>query len=185
MSEDAEKTNSGVRKSGDWEEVAEFGEEVEEAMQQSDMDEESVEKFRDWRPKQEEAENDMKRKTVDKALVEEKEVEEKDEGVRNGIKQASGKMADAGKEAVNGNRAEREMVDASEEFAIPIISRIIKAFRRIESLVYSRFLLRDDRYYLDTEDFSVDMKSRDGEYEMDVRVPTESPREELHEEMED
>ncbi|MFB6190919.1 MAG: DUF5828 family protein [Candidatus Nanohaloarchaea archaeon] len=185
MPEDVEETNSGVKKKGGWKEVAEFGEEVEEAMEQSEIDEESVEKFRDWRPKQGEAENDMKKKTVDKAVVEEKEVEEMDDGVREGLKEASGKVAEAGKKARNGERAESEMVDASEDVAAPLVSGIVKLFRRFESMVYSRFSLRDDRYYLDTEDFSVDMKSKNGEYEMDVNFPTESPKKQLRRGMED
>lgn len=185
MSENIEETNSGVRKKGDWQEIAEFGRQLEETMAERGIDGDSLEKFRDWRPKKEEAENDMKRKTVNKAVVDRKSVEERDDGMREGVRQASGKMVEAGKNAVNGDSTEKEVMEASEDVAIPLVSRVVKLFRRFESMVYSKFSLRSDRYYLDTEDFSVDMVSKNGEYEMDVSVPTESPREEIREGMED
>lgn len=178
-----EETNSGIRKKGDWEDVAEFGEDLEEAMEQSDIDDSSVERFREWRPKREEAENDMKRKTVDEAVVEKQSIEEKDDGMQEGIKQASGKVAEAGKKAANGEGAEKDVVDASEDVAIPVVSKLVKFFRKFESIVYSRLSLRDDRYYLDTEDFSVDMKSSDGEYEMDVSMPEKDSRHDINREL--
>lgn len=47
-------------------------------------------------------------------------------------------------------------------------------------------MLKFNPYYLDTDDFSVDMKSNgNGEYEMDVKVPDEETREELKKEFED
>lgn len=185
MPEDMEETNAGIKKKGDWHEVAEFGRQLEEAMSEKGIDEESLEKFRDWRPKKEEAENDMKRKTVDKAVVDRKSVEELDNGMREGVKEASGKMAEAGKNAVNGGSTEKEVVEASEDVAIPVVSRLVKLFRRFESMVYSKFSLRSDRYYLDTEDFSVDMLSKKGEYEMDVSVPEKESREYVKRSMEE
>lgn len=183
--EEVEETNSGMKKKGDWQEVAEFGEELEEAMEESEIDGDSVERFHDWRPKQSEAENDMKQKTVDEATVDRKTVEEKDHGVKEGFKEAGEKVAEAGKKAANGEASEKEVVEASEDVATPFISKLVKLFRKFESVVYSKFSLRGRRYYLDTDEFSVDMKSGKEKYEMDLNVPTESPRRELREEMED
>jgi hypothetical protein len=76
-------------------------------------------------------------------------------------------------------------VEASEDVAIPVVSRLVKLFRRFESMVYSKFSLRSDRYYLDTEDFSVDMLSKKGEYEMDVSVPEKESREYVKRSMEE
>ena len=57
MTEDdsVKETNSGVKKEGDWQEIAEFSEEVEEVVENS-ADESSVEKFSNWRPRVEESE---------------------------------------------------------------------------------------------------------------------------------
>lgn len=182
MSEEVQETNSGVKKRGNWREVAEFGEELEEAMEDSEIDEASVEKFNEWRPKTEEAEVDMREKTIDTAVMDEKKVEEESNGVRKDLKEAGEKVAEAGKKAREKNgEAGEELVNASEEAARPFLSKAIKLFRDFESFVYSKFSLRGDRFYLDTKDFSVDMKSSHGEYEMDVNVPQEEPRQQLRE----
>lgn len=185
MPKDIEETNSGVKKSGSWKEVAEFGEEVKEALEGSEMDDSSVEEFEDWRPKREEAENDMKKKTVEEALLQKQRMEEETEGVRKDLRTATEEVANAGKKAARKEAPEKEFIEASEKAARPFLSTVLKSFRKFEQLVYSTIILRGKRYYLDTEDFSVDMKSNRGNYEMDVNVPEENPRRDLKETLED
>ncbi len=184
MSEGFEETQSGFRKKGDWKEIAEFGEELEKAMEEA-VDQASLKKFREWRPKKTEAENDMKKKTVEEAVVRKRKIEEETKGVRGDLKDAGGKVAEAGKNARKPSEAEKELKDASEEAARPFISDAVKLFRRFESLVYSKLSLRGNRYYLDTEEFSVDVKSHRSEYEIDVNVPEEDPRRALKQNLED
>jgi hypothetical protein len=182
MSEEVEETNSGVKKKGSWKEIAEFGEEVEEAIKE-DVENKSFEDFEEWRPKTGEAENDMKKKTVDKALIQEKKLEKESEGVKEDFKGASEKVAEAGKKAVYKEPPAKEIAEASEEVAKPFYTKVAQAFRTLERLVYSKLALRSKRYYFDTEEFSADMKSRrDGDYELDVSFPTEEPREKVKEE---
>lgn len=177
--ETVEETNAGIKKKGNWKEISEFGEEVEEAISES-ADQESIERFDSWRPKVEESERDVKKKTVDEAVIPENKLEKETEGVAKDLKQASGKVAEASKKAAKKQNPEKEIVEASEEVAKPFYSKIAKFFRKIESKVYSWFALRFNPYYLDTEDFSVDMKHRkNGEFEMDVAVPEEETRKEL------
>lgn len=177
--EKVKETNAGVKKKGNWKEISEFGEEVEEAISDS-AERESVERFVSWRPKVEESERDVKKKTIDEAVIPENKLEKETEGVTKDLKQASGKMAEASKKAAKKQNPEKEIVEASEDVAKPFYSKIAKFFRQIESTVYSWFALRFNPYYLDTEDFSIDMKHRkDGEFEMDVAVPEEETRKEL------
>ncbi|WEL23006.1 DUF5828 family protein [Candidatus Nanohalovita haloferacivicina] len=181
-----EETNSGVKKNGNWKEIAEFGEEVEGILEESGSDSESIEKFGDWRPKVEESESDVKRKTVDEAVLKEREIERDSEGVKKDLKQASDKMAEAGKKAVKKEVPEKEIIEASSEAAKPLFSRIAGLLRKIESVIYSWITLRFNPYYLDTEDFSVDITDkRDGEFEMDVAVLEEEKREGLKEKFRD
>jgi len=176
---DIEETNAGVKKKGNWKEISEFGEEVEDAIDGS-ADNESLERFGNWRPKVEESEKDVKQKTVDEAVLGERHLEEQSEGVAKDLKNASGKMAEAGKKAVKKETPETEIVEASEDIAKPFYSNIARFIRTIESKVYSWFALRFNPYYFDTEDLSVDMKHRkNGEFEMDVSVPEEETRKEL------
>lgn len=174
-----EETNSGIKKKGNWKEISEFGEEVEEAINDT-AEEDSVKDFDEWRPKVEESERDVKKKTVDKAVIKEKKLEKESKGVAEDLKQASDKVAEAGKKAAKKESPEKEIVEASEDVAKPFYSGIVKFFRQFESKVYSWFALRFNPYYLDTEDISVDMKHRKaGEFEMDVAAPEEDVREEL------
>lgn len=177
--EKIEETNSGVKKKGDWKEISEFAEEVEEAVNDN-AESESVEDFDDWRPKVEETERDVKKKTIDKAVIQEKELEKESEGVKEDLKNASGKVAEAGMKAAKKESPEKEIREASEDVAKPFYSGLLKFLRALESRVYSWFALRFNPYYLDTEDFSVDMKYRkDGDFEMDVAAPEEEVREDL------
>ena len=177
--ENVKETNSGVKKEGNWKEISEFGEEVEEAMDGT-AEEKSLEQFDEWRPKVEESERDVKKKTVDKAVLSENKLEKQSDGVTKDLKQASGKVAEAGKKAAKKQSPEREIVEASEDVAKPFYSSIARFFRQLESRVYSWISLRFNPYYLDTEDFSVDMRHRrNGNFEMDVKVPEEEKREEL------
>lgn len=180
MAENVEKTNSGVKKKGRWKDVAEFSKEVEEAVKDS-ADEESVKDFKDWRPKEEEAENDMKEKTVEKAVAEQN-IES--EGAKD-LKDASGKAVKATKKVAKGENPAPE-IKASGTAAKPIAAKMLKLFRNLESLIYSNIILRGNRYYLDTEEISADMKSkRTGEYELDVNANTEKSRKRLKEKFED
>jgi hypothetical protein len=180
MEEDrtVEETNSGVKKRGNWKEIAEFGEEVESVIEDS-ADESSVEKFNEWRPRVEESERDVKRKTVDEAVIPEKEMEKDSNGVKD-LKDASGKAAEAGKKAAKVENPEQEIKDASKDAAKPFYSGIVKTFRKLEDLIYSKIVLKLNPYYLDTEDFSADIKHRrKGEFEMDVSAPKEDMRKDL------
>ena len=173
-----EKTNSGVKKKGDWKEIAEFGRKVEEALKGSDKNN-SLNKFSEWRPKIEESEGDIKRKTVDRATIKEKKLEDS-KGAKKDLKQASDKMAEAGKKAVKKEMPDKEIIEASEEAAKPLFSRIIAFLRKAEEKIYSWVTLRFNPYYLDTEDFSVDIKDKkNGRFEMDVAVLEEEKREDL------
>lgn len=185
MADEVEETNSGIKKKGDWKEVAEFGEEVEEVMKES-ADEQSVEKFEEWRPKEEEAENDMKAKTVDKAVINKNDMEKDSEGVKEDFRDASEEIAKAGKKAVQKEPPHEEVTKASGHVVKNFYSKAAKAFRKFEETVYSKIALKNDHYYLDTEDFSVDMKSRkDGDYQMDVNVLEDNTRKKLKKNFED
>lgn len=183
--EEVEETNAGIKKKGNWKEVAEFGEEVGEIMKES-ADDRSAEEFEEWRPKEEEAENDMKEKTVDKAVINEKEMEKDSEGVKEDLKDASEEIAKAGKKAAQKEPPHEEVTKASGHVVKNFYSKGAKAFRKFEEMVYAKIALKGDHYYFDTEEFSVDMKSRkDGDYQMDVNVLEDSTRERLKEKFED
>lgn len=172
------ETNSGVKKKGNWKDIAEFGEEVEKALDGAEKD--SIKKFGKWRPKVEESESDVKKKTVEEAVLPENRLEKESDGMKEDLKEASGKMAKAGKKASQKKVPDKEIIKASEEAAKPFYSNIAAAIRKIEHTIYSWITLRFNPYYLDTQDFSVDMEQKEpGEFEMDVAVIEDDKRDEL------
>ncbi|MFB6116102.1 MAG: DUF5828 family protein [Candidatus Nanosalina sp.] len=182
--ESIEETNSGLKKQGDWSEITEFGLKIQSFLEDEISGSNSLERFKKWRPKLEESEADVKRKTVDEAVIHETELEKQSNGAKEDLKQASDKVAEAGKKAANKEVPEKEIVEASEEAAKPFYTRIIGLFRRFESLVYSWLTLRFNPYYLDTKKFSVDIRDRkNGEFEMDVAVQEEDTREKMKDDL--
>lgn len=177
------ETNSGVKKEGNWEDITDFAEEVEEVIENSDLDESSVEEYRRWRPRKEEAENEVKKKTVEEAALKETKLEKESKGPIKDIEEAKEKAVEAGKKAGKREMPEKELKDASVDLGRPLVSELLKFFRTVERFIYSKIMLRDHTYYFDTKDFSANMKSKKGEYQMEINVPEEESREKVKEEL--
>lgn len=185
MSENVEETNSGVKKEGKWEDIAEFGEEVEDAMRESGIDDESVEKFGDWRPRVEEAEKDIQKKTVEKASMSRNRLEKQTEGVREDLKQAGSNFVEAGRKARNRKNPGEEIEEGIIESVRPAVSKLSESARKMEKKIYSKVMLKFNPYFLDTGDFTADFRSkRNGEYEMDLNISDGDSRRELKQRLE-
>ncbi len=177
--DDVELTNSGVKKRGNWDEITDFAEEVEEVVKESDIDENAVKEYEKWRPRKEEAENEVKKKTIEEASLRETRIEKESEGPVKDIEKGAEKAVEAGKKAGKKQIPEKELKDASVDFSRPLLSRLFRAFRRLEKFVYSNIMLRDHTYYFDTSDFSANMNSRKGEYQMEINVPDKDSRRDI------
>lgn len=178
MPEDIKKTNSGVRKKGDLEDIAEFARDVEDVMREENARDESIEKFDEWRPREDDDDRDIKRKTVKAASIPEKKLEKKSNGVKD-IADAGEKAVKAGKKLGKGEKPESEVKDASRKFLQPLYSLSAKATRKIEEKLYSDLMLKFNPYFFDTEDFSADLRSRDEDYVIDVDVSDKNSRDKL------
>lgn len=184
MKGDVEETNSGVKKKGNWKEISEFGEEVEEAMEDSGFSEESLEDFREWRPKRGEAEADMQKETVEKASASVEGVGEESKGFKRGMKKASKKAVESGEEVKEGEKREavNKVTEATETAARPFYVRIIDVLKAFEEKVYS-FSLRFNPYYLDTEDVSANMRRKKDEYQLELNILEDEKRKQVKEKM--
>lgn len=178
-----EETKSGVKKKGNWKDVSLFGREVEEALENSEVRDESVEEFREWRPKREEAELDIKKKTVDEAAVKENKFEKKSEGFKKDLQKTNQNVAKAGIKAAELKNPDEELVEASDGILTIVVSEITRIFRLIEKVVYSRIMLRGDRFYFDAEDMSASMKKNSRGYEMEINLNEEESREGVQKEL--
>jgi hypothetical protein len=184
MSDEVDETNAGVSKKGSWSEVSEFGEEVERTMEGS-AEETSLKEFSRWRPREDEAENDLLDKTIEEATLAERKMEQRSDGLEE-LRKASESVKRAGRKAVEREVPDEEFTRASRSFLRPIVSGVATVVRKIEELAYSKFVLRSDRWYFDSEDFSADMKStRDGQYRLDINVSGKEKRRYLQESFRD
>lgn len=182
MGKEVEETNTGVKKTGSWEAISNFGEKVEEALEKAGIRDESVKRFSNWRPRIEEAEADVKEKTLEAATIEERKIEVQEEEVKKHLGDASEKIAEAGDKVKQGKTPEHEIAVASKDAAIPVVSRIFKMLRILETFIYSKFIMRFNSFYLDTGDLSVNVSnSNKGNYTMDVKVSRKEHRDSLHE----
>jgi len=178
MSENKEvrQTNSGVEKEGDWEEITQFAKDVEKAIEKSEIQEKSVEKYKEWRPREDEDTEQVKRKTVKQASMNKKKPEKESNGSKD-LLDASKKIAKAGKKVGKRKKPNNEIKDASKEVTNFFMSKTLSSMRKFEETVYSDMMLRLNPYFFDTEDFSVDMRSkRNGEYKLELNIPDEQCR---------
>ena len=174
------KTNSGLKKEGDIEEVSEFAEEVEEVIEEEDINEDTVEKFHEWKPEKDDDRKDIEKKTVETASIPEKPAEEKSEGVKKDIERAGKAAKDAGKKAARKENPGPELAKASRRFIRPVYSGAVKATRGFEKKVYSGMMVKFNPYFFDSREMSADLKAdKNGNYTMRVNVPDKNYRKRL------
>lgn len=172
-----QETNSGVKKKGNWQDIAEFAREVEDAVKDSDLEDEEVEEYNEWRPREEETEEEIKERTAEKAAI---KVPRENVSVINEAEKASHKFAEAGEKATNLESPKSDFFEGVKQFGLGVFLKIAEVAQGFERNVYRRFMLRFNPYFYDTTNLSVDMRSkRNGEYQMDVSVTEDEARENL------
>jgi len=100
-----ETTHSGIKIEGGWEDICGFARDLEEILKESyekeetseDIDD-SIEDYNKWRPREEEDENELSKRTAEEASMEEKNVERDFKGTDKELKSAGEKV----KESING-----------------------------------------------------------------------------------
>ncbi len=181
--ESPRKTHSGVRKRGNWKEISGFASEVQEALEDSDIREDSVKKYDEWRPRKEDSVRQIRRKTVDSASLSTMEVEKNSEGIAGDVEKATGEMRKAGGKVKKGEPPEDELKDASREIVRPFFSYVLKALRNVEKKLYTTMVWFNS-FYFDAEDVAVDIKKEgEDDYEMDVKVPEDDKRKQIQDRM--
>jgi hypothetical protein len=180
MSDNIEETNSGIRKEGDIEEIAEFAEEAEEVIREKEEDDEVIEHFEEWRPRSSDSQEDMKRKTIESASLKKRNIEDESEGVKD-LAKAGQKAVEAGKNTVKKKRPEGAKEATLDAFR-PVFSGSIKAVRKIEEKVYSSMMLKFNPYFFDAGDLSADIgQKKDGGYRFDLDARDKESRKALKE----
>lgn len=182
MSKKFEETNSGVKKKGDLEDIAEFSEEVKDVMDGANVEKESLKEFESWRPKKNDDEEEIREKTVKKASISEKDSEKETGGLKKDFSKAGEAVKDAGRKMENGKNPSKTLKKVPKRVIRPFNSISVKTLRKLEEKIY-RNMTRFNPYFFDADEFSADLRKRKGSYVMDVNVPDEKHRSNLKEEM--
>ncbi len=176
-----EKKNNGIRKEGDLEEIAEFSREMKCVLEEVCEDEEPIENFDSWRPRKDDNEDDIKKRTADVASISETEVENESEGIKEDLSEAKEELKKE-IELLNGEE-ETNDIDHSEDglwvsikkFFKPFASATLKFVRETEKMIYL-FMLSFNPYYFDAEKFSVSLEKNKDEFEINFKSPEEDYR---------
>lgn len=182
---DVEETNSGLKKKGDIEDVADFARELEDYLK-DDVEDDSIEEFDEWRPREDDDKETIERKTVKSASIPETEPEKNSEGVKKDLNKAGKSAKEAGKKIGKGQNPEEEVKKTSKRFFRPLYSNSIKFIRGLEESIYSNLMVKMNPYFFDARDFSANLsEDRKGQYTMDVNVVDDNCRENLKENFSD
>ncbi len=180
-----ENTNAGLEFEGQWTDICVFARTFEKVIEENAPDEEPIEEYNDWRPREEEDEEDISEKTAENACMEETEVEEEYSGAKEELASAGEKI----KNGVNGDEPSTENIKkASKNMERLVEAESIKSIRILEKKIYEEVMLRFNPYYFDTEDFSVNLeKINNGEsenYKLTINIPDEELRQKVKDEFE-
>lgn len=182
-----ETTHSGIKVEGNWEDICGFARDLEgilkESYERKDYAEnmgDSIENYNDWRPREEEDEEDITKKTAEEASMEEKDVENDFKGTDEELKSAGKKVKDSISRATDEKRsATAELKEASKCINRLVGCKSIKSLRKMEKAIYEQVMLKFNPYYFDTEYFSVTLEEKNDYYLLTVNIPEEKLREKI------
>ena len=126
-----ETTHSGIKIEGDWEDICGFARDLEEILKESYEKEETLEKIDDsiedynrWRPREEDDENELSKRTAERASMEEKNVEKDFKGTDEELKSAGEKV----KESINGAKEKgKSAIGELKEDASKSVNGLVKS----------------------------------------------------------
>ncbi|MFP3871550.1 MAG: DUF5828 family protein [Candidatus Aenigmatarchaeota archaeon] len=190
-----EYTHAGVEFRGDWDEVCIFARSLETVMEENSSDEEAVEKYNKWRPREKEDEKDITKKTVEEASIEKKGVEDGYDGPKEELEKAGEKIKKGVAETVKiddsdeGSSTEK-IKRASKNIERLVGAESIRSIRKLEKLIYQGLMLRFNPCYFDTEEFSISFKKGNGgdgdakAYVLAINISDDGLRDKVQKELE-
>ncbi|MFO7791476.1 MAG: DUF5828 family protein [Candidatus Saliniplasma sp.] len=172
-----EHIHSGVRFQGNWHEVVLFSHVLGKFLEETVPHDGSVEEYEEWMPTDEDCEDDIKEKTADDACIKPTKVEEEFNGVREELKDAEHKLADSVQDITNRESPAKDLGQASKDIERLVAAESIKSLRKMERSIYKHIMLKFNPYYLDTEDFSVNLEHKNKDrYTLAINISDEMLR---------
>lgn len=181
-----ETTNSGLKVTGDWDEICSFSEQLGSVIEDCLPEEKENECYKDWRPREEEDSKDLKAKTAEEASMDERKLEEDFRGTEEEFQRAKDRISKTMEDIKRGSKPEKDLKKSSKNIGRIIGVKSIEAIRKMERVIYEKLMLKFNPYYFDTEDFSVNIQeNKKDDYVLTINIPDESLRDKIVIEMEE
>jgi len=172
-----EESVSGFRVRGSWGDVVEHGERITRALRDlADEgrldDEEPIEAWDDWRPKQHERlGEDVNRKTAEQASVGEGEGERAGKEPNEDLQTAGEKLSDSYESLDDPEEAVEDWRESVNYIARAADSAGRKAIRAVEGAVYRNVMTQVSPYYFDSDLVSANIRRPDeDDYVLEVKI---------------
>ncbi len=176
MNPNVEMTNAGLRYKGSWNDICFFARNLQKAMKKCVPDHECVEQYDEWRPREDEGEDELMVKTAEKAAIKPTRVEKRFNGTKRELSDARGEFKKSLEDVKNGKNPSKDIKDASKHIENVVEVKALESLRKMEETIYKRIMLRFNPYYFDTEDFSVNLEAKKGDYFLTVNISDEDMR---------
>jgi hypothetical protein len=177
-----ERTLSGVKKRGNWEEIVEFGEKVEASLsillQENRIKKYSIEleDFRDWRPKIDDIdqEKDVHKKTAKQASVSSPETESKEE-----LSEAKDKFKEATQPENTDESVSTNLKESLTHAKNATENGVKKQVQSVEEFVYENVMVQVSPTYFDNQLISASFQKSGDEFVFEVNINDDSLIEEF------
>lgn len=156
-----ETSVAGVAVTGDWEDVVARGETVSEVLRDAGADDEAVDAWDAWRPREHESlREEVREKTAEQAAVGENRIEADGRSTTDAVGEAIDGMERAVEQAANGDpdAASAHTRAAVRGFALSVDTVLRKCLRRVEKAVYRHVVTRTNPCYFDAADVSASVR---------------------------
>lgn len=186
-----EKSVSGFKQHGSWNDIVEHGERITSALVELDVTGDAFDEWNEWRPKADDRlHDDVNKKTAEKAAVGEGTGEKKDKSPDEDIVKAGKKLSESGARASPKDAAgDMQQSAAYVVRAVDTVTR--KVFRAVETSVYQHLMTKVSPYYFDNSLISANatrtssLTSDTDEFVLEVNINDDDLKEDVERILED
>lgn len=171
-----EMTNAGFKCSGSWRAICGFSRDLEDIMKRCVSNGDSINKYNDWRPREDEIDEDMKKKTAEGAAIKTTNMERNFNNTKEELKKAGDRFKSSFENMKNGINPTTNLKDASKHVGKLVGIKSVRSIRKMEQIIYEKIMLNFNSYYFDTVDFSANLEGDGDSYVLTINIPDEKRR---------
>ncbi len=193
LGENQTVTLSGMKSEGDWDEVCDFARRLENILKTVSENQGkkaikeimgeyqlSIKRYHEWRPRENENETIISKRTATTASLKKQKVEKEFNGTTKELQIAGKKVKETIICRKNKEKSTEELKEASKCIYRILGAKSVGSIRKFEKLVYEKIMLRFNPYSFDTEHFSVNLQRiNNGRYRLTVNVSNDMLRKKI------